>query len=83
MQFRDYYYGLAVCERPAFAASVGSTVGYLNLVAGGHAKPGESLCMRIERATDRRVAVEELRPDVPWDVIRGKPAANSDRSEAA
>ena len=31
-------------------------------------------CSMIERATSGAVTVEELRPDVDWQVIRGKPA---------
>lgn len=31
-------------------------------------------CLVIERATAGAVTVEELRPDVDWAVIRGKPA---------
>jgi DNA-binding transcriptional regulator YdaS (Cro superfamily) len=31
-------------------------------------------CVAIERETAGAVTVEELRPDVDWAVIRGKPA---------
>ncbi|WP_327212924.1 YdaS family helix-turn-helix protein [Ramlibacter sp. Leaf400] len=33
-------------------------------------------CPLIERATDGAVRCEELRPDVAWDVLRAKAAAN-------
>jgi len=47
----------------------------MQLVAGGFKNPGESLCMRIEAATNGAVTCEELRSDVPWHVLRGKAAA--------
>lgn len=31
--------------------------------------------IRIEAATEGKVRAEDLRPDVPWHVIRGKQAA--------
>lgn len=32
-------------------------------------------CIAIERETAGAVTVEELRPDIDWSVIRGKPVA--------
>jgi DNA-binding transcriptional regulator YdaS (Cro superfamily) len=32
----------------------------------------------IEAATSGAVTVEQLRPDVPWHIIRGKPAPNGE-----
>jgi DNA-binding transcriptional regulator YdaS (Cro superfamily) len=31
-------------------------------------------CIAIERETAGAVTVEELRPDIDWSVIRGRPA---------
>lgn len=74
--FRDYWYSLKPgAEREDFASRCDSTVGYLNLVASGHAKAGEALAIRIERESNRAVLVESLRPDVDWAVIRNSTAA--------
>ncbi|HEY1181073.1 MAG TPA: YdaS family helix-turn-helix protein [Rhodocyclaceae bacterium] len=37
----------------------------------GRKRVSEKQALRIERESCGRVRVEELRPDVPWDVIRG------------
>jgi len=74
--FHDYWYSLKPgAEREEFASRCESTVGYLNLVASGNAKAGESLAIRIERESNRAVLVETLRPDVDWRVIRNSRAA--------
>lgn len=75
MKFRDYWYALPKAERAAFAERCETTVGYLNLVASNNAKAGEGLAMRIERESGGQVPVEEIRPDAPWEVVRGKVAA--------
>lgn len=56
----------------AFAEVVNSTPAYIKKVAYGFndAKPGESLCIRIERATGGLVTCEEMRPDVDWSFLR-------------
>ena len=71
MQFRDHYYSLSMPEREAFAKGCGVTTGYLNLVAGGFRKAGESLCIAVDRRTRGVVSCEELRPDVDWAYLRG------------
>ena len=42
--------------------------------ATGRKRPSAEVSIRIEAATHGVVACEELRPDVPWHVIRGKAA---------
>lgn len=74
MNFRDYYYRIPVKDRPEFAQRLKTSVGYLNMIAAGHRTAGESLAMRIERETERQVTCEEMRPDVPWEVVRNTPA---------
>lgn len=74
--FHEYWYSLKPgAEREDFASRCESTVGYLNLVASGHAKAGESLAIRIERESNSAVRVEVLRPDVDWHVIRNSSVA--------
>lgn len=75
MEFKTFWLGMRPgAQRETFAACVGSTVGYLNLISQGHAKAGESLAINIERESSHKVTVEEIRPDVDWAVIRGKPS---------
>lgn len=71
MKFNEFWLPLSRAEREAFATAVGSTPGYLMLVSSGHARPGESLAINIERESERKVCVEETRPDVDWAVVRG------------
>lgn len=41
-------------------------------------------CPAIEQATDGLVRCEDLRPDVPWSVVRGNPAQpHTDQAQAA
>ncbi len=47
------------------------------LVAGTRPIPVD-LAIAIERETGGQVTVEELRPDVDWAVIRGKPPATQE-----
>lgn len=76
MNFHQYWLGLSPGdERKEFAERAKSTVGYLNLVASGNKNPGETVCMNIEAASEGSVTCEELRPDVPWHVLRGTKAA--------
>lgn len=70
MSFREFFYSIPVPERPAFAARVESTVGYLTLLAGGFKNCGEALAMRIERESGGAVKVEVLCPDADWSVVR-------------
>lgn len=72
MDFRAYWYQQLRpgAPRTDFARRVESTAGYLNLVASGNARPGEALCIRIERETAGAVRCEDLRDDVPWHVVR-------------
>lgn len=56
------------------AVAIGVTASMVNqLVAGTRPVPVD-LAIAIERETAGAVTVEELRPDVDWAVIRGKPA---------
>ena len=37
----------------------------------GMKRPSAEVAIRIEAATNGQVKVEDIRPDVPWHVIRG------------
>lgn len=74
MKFHSYYYSLTPEAREELAGRLETSVGYLNLVASGHRRMGETLALNIEKESAGKSTVEENRPDVPWDVIRNKRA---------
>lgn len=72
---RDYINGLDTAGQREFAESAGTTIGFLRKAISVKQKLGEGICIRIEAASHGAVRVEDLRPDVPWDVIRDSRAA--------
>lgn len=72
---RDYINSLSTDEQAEFASRANTTIGFLRKAISVKQKLGEGICIRIEAASHGAVRVEELRPDVPWDVIRGTEAA--------
>lgn len=72
---RQYLNSLSVDEQVAFAASVGTSVGYIRkAISVGH-RFDANLVIAIERETAGKIRCEDLRPDVDWAVIRGTAAA--------
>lgn len=61
--------------RLAFSERCGTSLKYLRMVAYKAKTIGESLALKVELESGGSVRVETLRPDVPWHVVRGKPAA--------
>lgn len=57
--------------REGFAKRCGTTEGYIRKAVCTGQKLRESVCIAVERETDRQVTVEDLRPDVDWAVLRG------------
>ncbi|WP_444901221.1 hypothetical protein ACJJIG_16100 [Microbulbifer sp. SSSA007] len=51
-------------ERASFAEKIGTTLGYLNLVRGGHRRLGPSLAKRFVSASGGQVSRPEARPDL-------------------
>ena len=72
---RTYLNSISTDEQQVFADRAGTTINFLRKAISINQKLGEGICIRIEAATDGRVRAEDLRPDVPWHVIRGKQAA--------
>lgn len=58
----------------AFASSCGTTVGQLRQVAYGRRASAE-LVIAIDRGSLGAVPCEELRPDIDWKYLRGRPRA--------
>ena len=75
MNMLDYLKSLPRDDRSDFAERCGTTLGHLQNAAYGYKPFGAELAIRIEAETKGKVRAEELRPDVPWHVIRGKKKA--------
>lgn len=61
-------------SQSVLAKALGVTPGAVNQWANGLSAVAAERCPAIERATGGLVTCEELRPDVPWSVLRGVPA---------
>lgn len=67
----DYLNSIPVEDQRAFCLRCETSVGYLRKAISLDQKMGESLCIRIERESRRKVTCEDLRPDVDWAYLRG------------
>lgn len=67
-----YINSLSHDGRERFAADAKTSIAYLRKAVSVGQKLGESLCMDIERASNRAVTCEDLRPDLAdqWAYIR-------------
>ena len=48
--------------------------GAISQYATGNKRPSAEVAIRLEEASGGTIKAEDLRPDVPWHVIRGKAA---------
>jgi len=55
--FHDYFFGLSVGDRVAFAKKVGTSRAYLTAVAGGFKFPSVEMGTRIILAANKKTAV--------------------------
>lgn len=76
--FHTYFKGLTKPEREAFASRVGTSVAYLWQIAYKQRRCAESLAIEIEKASNRAVRVESLRPDVDWAYVRSSAQSIAD-----
>ena len=54
-------------NREAFAAQIGTSKGYLNLIVCGARRPGANMALRIQRVTKGKVTIADaLFPDGEW-----------------
>lgn len=60
----EYLKPMSQRERADFAKKIGTTLGYLNLVRGGHRRLGPNLARRFVSAADGQVSLLEARPDI-------------------
>ena len=73
MKFKKYWLDMPVSHRKVFAARCGASFSTLNQAAHGRVLSPE-IAIAIERETFGAVCVEDLRPDLPWHVVRSRPA---------
>ncbi|TCG09322.1 hypothetical protein BZM27_05845 [Paraburkholderia steynii] len=76
--FRTYFKGLTKAERDALAKQVGTTAAYLWQIAYKQRRCNESMAIEIEKASQRAVTVEDLRPDVDWAYVRNSAQSIAD-----
>lgn len=65
-----YLATLAPEDRDPFAARCGTSIGYLRKATSTGQRIGESLCIALERESERAIRCEDLRPDVDWAYLR-------------
>ena len=70
----EYLNNLQIDARPAFFERCGTSEGYIRKAISTGQRLGESLCINIERESQKAVACEDLRPDVDWAYLRGQVA---------
>jgi DNA-binding transcriptional regulator YdaS (Cro superfamily) len=72
MELKKYIRLLNKGERESFAESCGATLQHLKFVGYKAKQCSEKLAIRIEQATNGKVTVEELRPDLieQWAYLR-------------
>jgi DNA-binding transcriptional regulator YdaS (Cro superfamily) len=73
MNFKTYWTSLDGAAKRSLAHSLNTSLAFLSQIAHGHRRCREALAIAIERESAGVVTVEEMRPDVPWDVIRNGP----------
>ncbi|WP_081266649.1 transcriptional regulator [Variovorax paradoxus] len=82
MKLNDYVDG-ARGRQSALAAALGCQSQLIWQWSRGIRRVPAEKCPAIERATGRAVTCEELRPDVPWDVLRMQAGAAPVEAKAA
>jgi len=72
-KLKIYLNGISLNEQQAFACRCSTSLGYMRKAISTRQRLGERLCINIERETFGAVRCEDLRPDVDWAVLRGRP----------
>jgi DNA-binding transcriptional regulator YdaS (Cro superfamily) len=69
---REYLNSLEPSEQEDFAGRCETTVGYLRKVLSTGERVREGLAISLSRESAGKVPVEEMRPDVDWEYLRGR-----------
>jgi DNA-binding transcriptional regulator YdaS (Cro superfamily) len=72
---RTYLNSLPVAKQEQFASRCGTTLGYLRKALSTGEDIRESVVINMERESKGAIRCEEVRTDVDWAVLRGKPRA--------
>lgn len=71
MDLKLFWKGLETEQKESLAAGAGTSVGYLNLIFGGHQRPGSDLAKRLEEkivglklAPKGAIPKSKFRPDL-------------------
>lgn len=83
MDLKQYLSTLTLKQRDALAERCGTSAGHLRNVSYGYRSCGESLAIALERESGGSVTCEELRPDVDWSVLRGRPRVQIQKEQRA
>lgn len=83
MDLKNYLSTLTLKQRDALAERCGTSAGHLRNVSYGYRSCGESLAIALERESGGSVTCEELRPDVDWSVLRGRPRVQIRKEQRA
>ena len=58
--FHDFYFGMSADEREAYVKRAGTSIGYVERVAGGFALPSLRMAVRLVRAARKKIGVESI-----------------------
>lgn len=78
-KLREYVNSLPdQAAKEEFASRCGTTLGMLRQIAGGFRPASEAVAINIDRESDGQVPCEEIRPDVDFAYLRGRPRLDSE-----
>lgn len=60
MNFHDYYFSLSSAERDKLAGRAGTSIGYLERLAGGFALPSLRFAVTLSRASKGKASVDAV-----------------------
>lgn len=58
--FHDFYFGMSAKERDEYVKRAGTSIGYVERVAGGFALPSLRMAVRLVRAAKKKIGVESI-----------------------
>lgn len=73
-KLRDFLNAMPVHDQHSFADRCGTTLGYMRKAISVGARFDASICIAIESESHGSVRCEDLRPDVPWSILREQAA---------
>lgn len=79
-KLRSFLNSIDIVEQRVFAERCGTTINYLRNAMSSKKRIGETICINIERESEKVVCCEDLRPDVDWAYLRG--SVNQDKEAA-